>query len=84
MPIDLTPLVQIVKRLRAPDGCPWDQAQTSTTMSPALLEEVHEVLEAIDRQDPVNLQEELGDLLFDFGQLGFSLGVTYYVILHCT
>ena len=64
MSLDLTPLVQIVNRLRAPDGCPWDRAQTSTTMSPALLEEVHEVLEAIDRQDPVSLQEELGDLLF--------------------
>lgn len=64
MSLTLTPLIHIIERLRAPDGCPWDKSQTSTSMAPALLEEVHEVLEAIDRHDKANLQEELGDLLF--------------------
>ena len=53
----------IVARLRAPGGCPWDRQQTHQTLSPHLLEETYEVLEALDRDDDVALREELGDLL---------------------
>jgi len=53
----------IVARLRAPDGCPWDQEQTHLTLRPHLLEETYEVLRAIDEEDDDALREELGDLL---------------------
>ncbi len=57
-------LVDIVARLRAPDGCPWDRAQTAGSLRPYLLEEAYEVLDAIDRADDDALRKELGDLLF--------------------
>ena len=50
-------------RLRAPDGCPWDQDQTHQSIARCLVEEASEVLEAIDREDTDLLREELGDLL---------------------
>jgi len=50
-------------RLRAPGGCPWDREQTPASLRPYLLEEVYEVLEAIDADDPAHLRDELGDLL---------------------
>lgn len=56
-------LVEIVDRLLAPDGCPWDRAQTHETLKSHLLEETYEVLEAIDSGDRDKLREELGDLL---------------------
>ena len=56
-------LRQIVARLRAPDGCPWDQEQTHASLRTALVEETYEVLAAIDTNDDPNLREELGDLL---------------------
>lgn len=56
-------LVDIVARLRAPGGCPWDREQTHATMKRNLLEECYEVLEAIDQESPQALSEELGDLL---------------------
>ena len=56
-------LRQIVARLRAPDGCPWDQEQTHTSLRAALVEETYEVLAAIEANDDPNLCEELGDLL---------------------
>jgi len=56
-------LRDVVARLRAPDGCPWDREQTHASMRGALIEESHEVVEAIDRKDDVHLCEELGDLL---------------------
>lgn len=52
----------VCRRLRAEDGCPWDRAQTLLTMTPYLLEETYEVMDAIDTG--VGLEEELGDLLF--------------------
>ncbi|MBI5876590.1 MAG: nucleoside triphosphate pyrophosphohydrolase [Chloroflexi bacterium] len=55
--------VQIIARLRAPDGCPWDRAQTPQTLRRYLLEEAYEALEAIDLDDPRRLKEELGDVL---------------------
>ncbi len=55
--------VQIMARLRAPDGCPWDREQTFDTIKPYTLEETYEVLEAIDNRDWTELTGELGDLL---------------------
>ncbi len=56
-------LIEIVARLRGPDGCPWDKVQTHRSLKPYLLEETYETLEAIDADDPEKLEEELGDLL---------------------
>jgi nucleoside triphosphate diphosphatase len=56
-------LVEIMARLRAPDGCPWDREQTFDTIKPYTLEETYEVLEAIDQRDWDGLSEELGDLM---------------------
>ena len=55
--------VQIMARLRAPGGCPWDREQTFDTIKPYTLEETYEVLEAIDNRDWPELTGELGDLL---------------------
>ncbi len=55
--------ISIMARLRAPDGCPWDLAQTFDTIKPHTLEETYEVFDAIDRRDWPHLKEELGDLL---------------------
>jgi MazG family protein len=51
--------------LRSPDGCPWDREQTLATLVPFVLEEAHEVVEAIERQDLEELRGEIGDLLFE-------------------
>jgi MazG family protein len=56
-------LIEIMARLRAPDGCAWDREQTPVTLKPQMLEECYEVLEAIDSGSPGHLTEELGDLL---------------------
>jgi tetrapyrrole methylase family protein / MazG family protein len=56
-------LVEIMARLRGPDGCPWDKEQTSASIAPYCLEEAFEVVEAIDEGDPKKLCEELGDLI---------------------
>lgn len=56
-------LREIVARLRAPDGCPWDREQTHASLRGALIEECYEVIDAIERADDANLREELGDLL---------------------
>ena len=56
-------LVEIVKALRAPDGCPWDREQTHKTIRGHLVEECAEILEAIDLENPAKIREELGDLL---------------------
>lgn len=56
-------LVEIIARLRAPDGCPWDREQTHHTLRTHLLEETYETLDAIEREDDDDLREELGDLL---------------------
>ena len=55
--------VQIMARLRAPGGCPWDREQTFDSIKPYTLEEAYEVLEAIDDRDWPELTGELGDLL---------------------
>ncbi len=56
-------LCDIVRQLRAPDGCPWDREQTHESLVPGLLEEAYEVAAAIRARDDANLREELGDLL---------------------
>ncbi len=56
-------LCQLVRVLRAPDGCPWDSVQTHESIRRNFLEEVYEACEAIDQKDPVHLREELGDVL---------------------
>jgi len=56
-------LVEIIARLRAPDGCPWDRKQTHASLRENLLEECYEVLEALDEGDQGKLSDELGDLL---------------------
>ena len=53
-------LKTIIDRLRGPDGCPWDREQTPASLKPYLLEEAHEVAEAIDLGQPDALREELG------------------------
>jgi tetrapyrrole methylase family protein/MazG family protein len=54
---------EVIAHLRAPEGCPWDRQQTHESLRPFLLEEAHEVLEAIDAGDVQALAEELGDLM---------------------
>ncbi len=56
-------LVNIVAKLRSPEGCPWDRAQTHTSLKRFLLEEAYELLEAIDQGDPQAMKDELGDVL---------------------
>jgi len=61
---DLQKLVDLVARLRAPDGCPWDKEQTLENVRAYFLEEAHELAGAIDGGDWQELAEELGDMLF--------------------
>jgi nucleoside triphosphate diphosphatase len=56
-------LCDIVAKLRAPDGCPWDREQTNETLLPGLIEEAYEVAAAVRARDDQNLREELGDLI---------------------
>jgi MazG family protein len=58
-------LRETIARLRAPGGCPWDREQTAATLVPSLLEEAHEVADAIERGTPDDVGEELGDLLIN-------------------
>jgi MazG family protein len=56
-------VLELMARLRAPDGCPWDREQTPASLKPQMLEECYEVLEAIDTGSRADMVEELGDLL---------------------
>ena len=69
---DFNDLVEIVRILRAPGGCPWDAEQTHESIRRNLLEEAYEVVEAIDENSPDHLKEELGDLLL---QVVFHAGI---------
>ncbi len=60
---DARDLVTIVEMLRAPGGCPWDREQTHRSIRNDFIEETYEVIEAIDKNDPALLREELGDVL---------------------
>ena len=57
-------LMELAAVLRGKNGCPWDQAQTSETLKPYLIEEAYEVFDAIENRDYDNMREELGDLLY--------------------
>jgi tetrapyrrole methylase family protein/MazG family protein len=59
----LLDLIRVQARLREPDGCPWDREQTHQTLARHLLEETHELLEALDAADDDAIRDELGDLL---------------------
>ena len=60
-----TRLVDIMRTLRSPGGCPWDREQTETSMAPHLLEEAYEAIDAIERGEPTAVREELGDVLMN-------------------
>ena len=67
MPANFQDLVELMRRLRSPGGCPWDREQTYATLAPMLLEEAYEAFEAVEEARegrPANLRDELGDLLF--------------------
>ncbi len=60
---ELKELIEVIAKLRAPDGCPWDREQTHKSLRPNMLEEAYEAVDAIDSGDMANLREELGDVL---------------------
>ncbi len=60
----LKKLIEVADTLLGPNGCPWDKEQTFFTLQPYLLEETHELIEAIDVQNPEKIKEELGDVLY--------------------
>ncbi|MDD5088823.1 MAG: nucleoside triphosphate pyrophosphohydrolase [bacterium] len=67
---EFTRLLDIMRRLRAPDGCPWDREQTHRSLRPYLIEETFEVLDSIDREAYGELKKELGDVLL-------------HIVFHC-
>lgn len=60
---NLEELIEVIRRLRAPDGCQWDREQTHQSLKPNMLEEAYEAVDAMDDNDMVHLKEELGDVL---------------------
>lgn len=67
MPANFNDLIELMDKLRSPDGCPWDREQTYATLAPMLLEEAYEAFEAVEEARegrPNELRDELGDLLF--------------------
>ncbi|MBQ8539180.1 MAG: nucleoside triphosphate pyrophosphohydrolase, partial [Ruminococcus sp.] len=60
---DFYDLVEIMKILRSPDGCPWDRVQTHKSIRQDFIEETYEAIEAIDTEDTTLLREELGDVM---------------------
>jgi len=67
MPANFDDLIELMQKLRSPDGCPWDREQTYGTLAPMLLEEAYEAFEAVEAARdgrPNELRDELGDLLF--------------------
>jgi tetrapyrrole methylase family protein/MazG family protein len=70
-------LIEIMERLRSETGCPWDKVQTRHTLIPFIIEEAYEVIESLHNQDPEEIKEELGDLLFQIifhAQISKELG----------
>lgn len=57
-------LLEVADKLNGPEGCPWDRKQTFQSLQPYVLEEAHEVVEAVDNNDDEKIVEELGDLLY--------------------
>lgn len=68
--LEFTRLLDNMRRLRAPDGCPWDREQTHRSLRPYLLEETYEVLDTLDREAYGELKKELGDVLL-------------HIVFHC-
>ncbi len=67
MPANFNDLIELMNKLRSPEGCPWDREQTYATLAPMLLEEAYETFEAVEAAregQPDELRDELGDLLF--------------------
>jgi tetrapyrrole methylase family protein/MazG family protein len=62
--MDIQELLDIMQRLRDEKGCPWDREQTRDSLKPYIIEEAHELVEAIEEGDATKIKEELGDLLF--------------------
>ena len=62
--MDFKELLNIMEKLRGEKGCPWDKEQTRESLKPYIVEEVYELLDAIEENDPEKIKEELGDLLF--------------------
>ena len=60
---ELENLIEVIAKLRAPDGCPWDREQTHKTLKPNMLEEAYEAVDAMESGDMKHLKEELGDVL---------------------
>lgn len=70
-------LLHVAETLLGPNGCPWDQKQTFLSLQPYILEEAHEVIEAVDADDDHKMVEELGDLLYTvifYAKLGEKVG----------
>jgi tetrapyrrole methylase family protein / MazG family protein len=61
---ELQELITLIQKLRAPNGCPWDQKQTKQDIGKYILDEAYEVLDSLIENNPQHIQEELGDLLF--------------------
>ncbi len=61
--MEIKNLVDVIKKLRSPEGCPWDRKQTPESLIPQLLEEVYELIDAIYEKDSEKIKEELGDVL---------------------
>ena len=59
----MTELIGVIAKLRSPEGCPWDRAQTHSSLRSNMLEEAYEAVDAIDDGDMPHLREELGDVL---------------------
>jgi len=57
-------LMHVAEKLNSPEGCPWDQKQTFKSLQPYVIEEAHEVVDAVDKEDDQKIIEELGDLLY--------------------
>lgn len=66
----LAKLIALIKKLRSPDGCPWDREQQKEDIGKYLLEESYEVVDALETKNPQALKEELGDLLFQILFIG--------------
>ncbi|MFH0995171.1 MAG: nucleoside triphosphate pyrophosphohydrolase [Pseudomonadota bacterium] len=61
---DISALIRLIERLRGENGCPWDRKQTPQTLAVYLIEEVYELVDAIESKNPEDVCEELGDVLF--------------------
>ncbi|MEK9160008.1 MAG: MazG nucleotide pyrophosphohydrolase domain-containing protein [Patescibacteria group bacterium] len=64
MHLEFAKLLEISAKLRGENGCPWDKKQTLESLAPKVLEEAQELLEAVQKGDLENIEEELGDVLF--------------------